>query len=68
MPLCSDLRSRTDRQGQNWHVWPVRDGAGGQVEEEDEDRAEGTEPGVEREVLLVSTFNYNPRKLLLTSS
>ena len=52
--VSSDLRPGPDRQGQDRHLRPVRHGAGGEVQEEDEDGAAGAQPGVEREVLLVS--------------
>ena len=48
------MRTGPHRKGQDGNLGPVHHGAGGQVEKEDEDGAAGVEPGVEREVLLVS--------------
>ena len=56
----SDLRPGADRQGQDRHVRPLRHRPGGQVQEEDQDGAAGTQSGVEREILLVSMEKLFP--------
>jgi len=53
---CSDLRARLDWQGQNWHERPLRDGEGGKGNETHENCAARPQPGLEREVHLVSIF------------
>lgn len=52
--LFSPVRPGPDRQGQDRHLGPLRHRPGGQVQEEDQDHPTGAQPGVEREVLLVS--------------
>ena len=54
------MRTGSHRKGQDGNLGPVHHGAGGQVEKEDEDGAAGAEPGVEREVLLVSRMTLEP--------
>ena len=58
MLVSSDLCPGPDRQGQDGDQRPVRDGAGGQGEEADQDGSPGPQPRVAREVLLVSTVRF----------
>ena len=52
--LNSDMCPRSDSQGQDGYLGSLHDGPGGKVEKEDKDGAAGAQPGVEREILLVS--------------
>ena len=54
------MRTGPHRKGQDGNLGPVHHGPGRQVEKEDEDGAPGVEPGVEREVLLVSRTKLEP--------
>jgi hypothetical protein len=51
---------RVDRQGQNWYLGSLCHGPSGKVKEEDKNGSKRTEPGMEREVLLVrKSFVFN---------
>ena len=51
----SDLCTRFDWQGQNWHQWSLRHGQSWQGDETNKDCATRSQPCLERKVLLVST-------------
>ena len=51
----SDKCPGADSQGQERHLRPLRDSAGRQGQEEDQNRASGTQSGVEGELQFVST-------------
>ena len=48
------MRPGSDREGQDGHERPLRDGPGRQGQEANQDGAPGAQPGVERKVLFVS--------------
>ena len=61
--LRSDMRARSDWQGQDRDERSLRDRTSGQSEEADKDGAAGAESGLEREVSLVSCL---PKELRWT--
>jgi len=50
---CSDLRTRSDWQRQNWNEWSLCNGEGRKDNEAHEDGATRSQSSLERKVLLV---------------